>query len=79
MAEADPKPGMYEHYKGGKYVLLHIGRLSEAREVRMAVYLSCTNGEIWIRPLSMFQEFVRVDERGLIPRFKYIPSLYDAT
>ena len=44
----------YRHYKGGAYTLLHVGKMEENGQ-EMAVY-EAVNGEIWIRPLSEFNE-----------------------
>lgn len=65
---ADPRPGIYEHYKGGRYEVLHLARHSETEE-QLVVYRALY-GEygIWVRPLAMFTETVEVEgERR--PRF----------
>jgi hypothetical protein len=62
------KLGLYRHYKGQNYEVLHVAKHSETRE-EMVVYRALY-GEfgIWVRPLSMFQETVMVD--GVpVPRF----------
>lgn len=48
----------YRHYKGSTYTLLFTARLSEQRDVRVAIYVSHTRGTIWARPLEMFCEDV---------------------
>lgn len=48
---AVPVIGVYRHYKGGAYKLLTIAKLSEDHETEVAVYVSLTNGETWVRPL----------------------------
>lgn len=55
-----PAPGLYRHYKGGLYTLLHVGRHSETEEW-LVVYRSeaqAARGEpaIWIRPLALWRE-----------------------
>ena len=70
------KLGIYEHYKGGKVKVIKIANHSETLEkfvVYEALYECRTygKGSIWIRPLAMFQESVKVDGK-LIPRFKFI-------
>lgn len=66
-----PRPGRYRHYKGGEYVVIGIARHSETEEV-LVVYRSL-QGErgLWVRPLAMFTETVRVDGREQ-PRFAAI-------
>ena len=41
----------YEHYKGGKYKAIAVGRHSETLEP-MVLYVSLTHGTYWARPLS---------------------------
>lgn len=68
IAERGPEPGgIYRHYKHahetgleGLYLVLVIGRSSEARDQRFVVYLSLSLQEVWIRPLGMFFEHVEV-------------------
>ena len=61
--------GIYQHYKGQRYQVLHCGRHSETQEL-MVVY-RCLYGDysIWIRPLSMFQSQVMLANNELTPRF----------
>lgn len=61
--------GKYEHYKGNKYKVLSVARHSETLE-ELVVY-QALYGErgIWVRPLGMFLEKVKVNNK-LIPRFK---------
>ena len=55
------KKGIYRHYKGNKYELLHIANHSESLE-KMVVYKALYGeGEIWVRPLSMWDETVIVN------------------
>jgi len=65
------KPGLYQHFKGGKYKVLGVGRMSEDHEREMVVYESVESGYVWIRPLEMFVEMIeRNGYKG--PRFIYI-------
>ncbi len=50
--------GIYRHYKGNLYQVLHTARHSETEE-QMVVY-RCLYGEygVWVRPLAMFAEIV---------------------
>ena len=65
------KLGKYRHYKGGEYEVIGVANHSETLE-RMVVYRALYgDGEIWVRPLSMWNESVVVN--GItVPRFSYI-------
>lgn len=63
--------GKYRHFKGNEYLLLHIARHSETLE-EMVVYKALYgDGEIWVRPASMWNESVHTDTYNG-PRFRYI-------
>ncbi len=63
--------GKYRHYKGNEYELLYIAYHSESLE-KMAVYKALYgDGDIWVRPLSMWDESVTVNGKS-VPRFEYI-------
>ncbi|MFT5119473.1 MAG: hypothetical protein ACI9ST_000980 [Psychrobacter glaciei] len=68
--------GIYRHYKGSLYQVLHTAQHSETEE-SLVVY-RCLYGEygVWVRPLAMFAETVEVDGK-VIPRFELIKSLAD--
>lgn len=54
-------PGVYRHYKGNTYRVLHTALHSETLE-EMVVYQDVNNPEkIWARPASMWNETVLVD------------------
>lgn len=58
-----PQPGeRYEHYKGGIFEVICVGRLSEQRDQVMVVYRSLERGHVWIRPLGMWSEYVEWNE-----------------
>ena len=66
--------GIYRHYKGNLYQVLHIARHSETEEL-LVVY-RCLYGEygVWVRPIVMFAEMVTVDGKE-VPRFELIKAL----
>ena len=68
--------GIYRHYKGNLYQVLHTAQHSETEEA-LVVY-RCLYGEysVWVRPLVMFSETVTVDGKQL-PRFEIIKELAD--
>ena len=68
--------GIYRHYKGSLYQVLHTAQHSETEE-SLVVY-RCLYGEygVWVRPLSMFSETVMIDDKE-VPRFELIKALVD--
>jgi len=66
--------GIYRHYKGSLYQVLHTAQHSETEE-SLVVY-RCLYGEygVWVRPLSMFTETVMVEGKQFA-RFKLIKAL----
>ncbi len=69
----EPVPGVYEHYKGHKYLVLGTAAHSETLE-RLVVYVALYDSpgpRLWVRPRSMFLQTVEID--GLpMPRFRFI-------
>ena len=65
------KLGKYRHFKGGEYELVAIAKCSETL-VPMAVYRALYgDGDLWVRPLSMWNE--RVARDGVeYTRFTYV-------
>ena len=59
---------IYKHYKGNIYKIIAIGKNSENLE-EMIVYESTKDGQIWIRPKSMWNE--TIDNKGTL-RFTLI-------
>lgn len=67
----EPKCGKYRHFKGNEYELLGIARHSETMEPMVVYRALYGEGGLWVRPLSMWTEWVdRDDYHG--PRFRYI-------
>lgn len=66
-------PGIYEHYKGRKYLVLGTAAHSETLE-RLVVYVPLYDSpgpRLWVRPCAMFGETVLV-EGAAVPRFRYL-------
>ena len=74
MTERAVTQGIYRHYKGNLYQVLHTAKHSETEET-LVVY-RCLYGEygVWVRPLEMFIEVVEVDGKE-VPRFDLIKAL----
>ena len=68
--------GIYRHYKGSLYQVLHTAQHSETEEA-LVVY-RCLYGEygVWVRPIAMFAETVTVDGKQ-VARFELIKALND--
>lgn len=66
--------GIYRHYKGNLYQVLHTAQHSETEE-SLVVY-RCLYGEydVWVRPLTMFTESVNINDKE-VPRFELIKAL----
>lgn len=67
--------GIYKHYKGQLYQVLHVATHSETRE-RLVVY-QCLYDDysIWVRPYEMFIEHVQLEDASLISRFEFLHSV----
>ena len=65
---------VYEHYKGGKYLVLFVA--DDATDKRdgntLVVYVSLTYGKVYCRDLSEFVEVIEWSDGTKQPRF--IPS-----
>lgn len=64
------KKGIYKHYKGNLYELIGIANHSETLE-KMVVYKALYGeGELWVRPLSMWSEKIEINGKT-VTRFEY--------
>ena len=74
MTEKTVPQGIYRHYKGNLYQVLHTAKHSETEEA-LVVY-RCLYGEydVWVRPLAMFTETIEVDGKQ-VDRFELIKAL----
>ena len=67
----DVKLGRYRHFKGNEYEVLFVAKHSETLEELVVYRALYGEGEVWVRPLSMWLETVTRD--GVtVPRFSYI-------
>ena len=70
------KTGRYRHYKGNDYQVIGTATHSETEE-SLVVYFPLYGQEneraYWVRPLSMFQETVSVDDK-IVPRFSFVDA-----
>lgn len=65
------KPGRYRHFKGNEYEVIGVARHSETLEEYVVYRALYGDGGLWVRPLVMFLETVRVGGET-VPRFKYL-------
>lgn len=66
------EPGMkYRHFKGNKYLVLHMAKHSETLEEYVVYQALYGEMGIWVRPLTMFCEKVMV-ENIVVDRFAKI-------
>ena len=68
---AQIKLGKYRHFKGGEYEVVGLAHHSESMEDMVVYRALYGDGELWVRPLSMWSETVVRDGRE-IERFTYI-------
>lgn len=71
LADHEFAPGLYRHYKGGEYRLLHTARNSETPSEWQVVYQSTSDGVVWVRPAHMWNELV-FDGKNYVRRFQLI-------
>lgn len=69
-----PKTGIYRHYKGNLYQVLHTARHSESEEWLVVYRALYGDYGMWVRPLAMFCESVTIDDKTL-PRFELVKEL----
>lgn len=66
------EPGIYEHFKGGLYQLIGVGKHTETLEdvvIYRAVY---GDREFWVRPAKEWNELVEGIDGELVTRFTWI-------
>lgn len=56
--------GVYRHFKGRFYRVVAVGRSSETLELCVVYEAVDKPGDVWVRPLRMFEETVVVDGKG---------------
>jgi len=65
------KLGKYQHFKGSFYQVLHLARHSETEESLVVYHPFDNKDDIWVRPLSMFNETITRDGNTL-QRFQFV-------
>ena len=65
------KPGRYRHFKGGEYQVIGLAKHSETGEPMVVYRALYGEGDLWVRPESMFLDTVERDGKTF-KRFEYI-------
>ena len=65
------RTGRYRHFKGNEYLVMGVARHSETQEEMVVYRPDYGERDLWVRPKSMFMEFVEV-EGEMVPRFQYL-------
>lgn len=68
------KTGIYRHYKGNLYQVLHTACHSETGEWLVVYRALYGDYGVWVRPVAMFGEWVNIDGKD-VPRFLLIKEL----
>ncbi len=69
------KKSTYRHYKGNEYELLSLAKHSETLE-EMVVYKALYgDGDIWVRPASMWNEEIILADGSKTKRFVLVEEI----
>ena len=63
--------GVYRHYKGNKYEVIGFAKHSETLEDMVVYKALYGKHEIWVRPLSMWNNPIEIDGK-IVKRFEYV-------
>jgi hypothetical protein len=66
------KTMIIQHFKGGYYKLIGFGKHTETQE-QMFIYQNA-EGQIFVRPMTMFEDMKKNEKGEEVPRFKIIGS-----
>lgn len=74
--QAPLQTGIYQHYKGPRYLVM--GEVTHSETEETLVLYRALYGErgLWVRPASMFTEQVEIEGK-LLPRFALIEASPD--
>lgn len=65
------RPGLWQHYKGGVYVVYGTAKHSETLETLILYHTYADPSNAWARPLEMWFETVEDKKGNHVPRFKW--------
>jgi hypothetical protein len=70
---AEPRPGIYRHYKGNTYRVLGVAHHSETQEAVVVYQALYGERGLWVRPHAMWIECVEVGGQQF-PRFAFVSA-----
>lgn len=73
MSESIIFGGIYRHFKGNLYKVLHVAKHSETEEPMVVYQKLYGDHDIWVRPLDMFLDYKEVDGK-MVKRFEEVPD-----
>lgn len=71
---AEPRPGLYRHYKGNDYRVVGLARHSETEEPLVVYQALYGDRGLWVRPAAMFVESVTLADGARVPRFALVQA-----
>ena len=60
-----PKKGIYRHFKGNRYEVVDFVKHSETTEIMVLYRALYGEGELWVRPLDMWDEEIERDGKKI--------------
>ena len=68
-----PQPGQkYKHFKGNEYEIIALAKHSETLEDTVVYKALYGEGQIWVRPLTMFLDMKTLEDGTQVQRFTKI-------
>ena len=75
MSDLTIKKGRYRHYKGNEYEVLSVAKHSETLEDMVVYKALYGDGEIWVRPLSMWNDKIKLADGSETKRFVLVEEI----
>lgn len=66
---------LLQHYKGGRYVVLHTATHTETGELFVVYSKLMDEGNVWVRPVKLFNETVEHNGKK-VQRFMVVGNAY---
>jgi len=63
--------GIYRHYKGNQYEVIGFARHSETLEDMVIYRALYSEGGVWVRPASMWEDLIEVNGK-VVKRFEFV-------
>ena len=65
-------PGKYKHYKGNHYLVIAVAKHSETLEDMVVYKALYGDGDVWVRPASMWNDDISLADGTVTKRFTLI-------